>query len=193
MFRSSPAPRGGRALPCEHPPAGTPGRSAGSTPGSDGRGARGRDPRRLPRELHDQGDSPGKRLDGGGRGLLPGPPRPRAEPGRGTLRPGPRRRPRPRAVAGVRGGRPGRRPRHLPPAARRRGRPARPRARPPRRRDRAAPLSWPGCAGGERPPLAARAGRGRRAVRPLPGGQEAAVPRRSHQRSSAGPERSSGG
>ena len=100
--------------------------------------------------------------DGGGRGLLPGPPRPRAEPGRGTHRPGPRRRPRPRqsrafgaadlaAVLATC---------HRPPAVasrpRRRVQPARPRARPPRRRDRGAPLSWPGCAGGERPPLSRR-------------------------------------
>ena len=53
-------------------------------------GARGRDPRRLPRRAPRPGASPGKRLDGGGRGVLPGPPRRGAEPGRGTHRPGPR-------------------------------------------------------------------------------------------------------
>ena len=73
--------------------------------------------RRTPPSSTTRGRAQASGLAGGGRGLLPGPPRPRAEPGRGTHRPGPRRRPRPRAVAGVRGGGPGRRPRHLPPAA----------------------------------------------------------------------------
>ena len=67
------------------------------------------------------GESPGDRLDGGGRGVLRAPPRRRAEPGRGTHRPDPRRlsadRRRPRTGAGVRGGGPSRRPRHRPPAA----------------------------------------------------------------------------
>ena len=145
--------------------------------------ARGRDPRRLPRRAPRPGESPGKRLGGGGHGLLPGPPRQRAEPGRGTHRPGPRRRPRPRAVAGVRGGRPGPRPR--PPAtglgvAAAASSPDQlgHRARPSRRRDRGAPLSWPGCAGGERPP---RGRRGRR--RRDPDGE----PDRFHRPAAAGP------
>ena len=87
---------------------------------------------------------------------FPGPPRPRGEPGRGTHRPGPRRRPRPRAAAGVRGGRPGRPPRYLPPAVASRPTSSPSSAGPPRRRDRGGPLSWPGCGGGERPPLGRR-------------------------------------
>ena len=61
----------------------------------------------------------GERVDDGGRGVLPDPPRRRAEPGRRTDGPGPRRLPanrrrsRPRAGAAVRGGGPRRRPRHL--------------------------------------------------------------------------------
>ena len=101
-----------------------------------------------------------------------GPASPMSPPGRGTHRPGPRRlpadrlRPQPRADAGVRGGRPGRRPRHLPspsPARpRRRVRPGRPRARPPRRRDRGAPLHGLDAEErGERPPLGRRRRRGR--------------------------------
>ena len=72
--------------------------------------------------------------DHGGCGVLPGPPRRRPDPGRGTDGPGPRRlpadrrRPRPRPGASLRGSGPRRRPRHLPPAS-----PARPRPRGPRR------------------------------------------------------------
>ena len=63
--------------------------------------SRGRDPGRLPRRAARAGESPVERVDGGGRGSLPGPPRWRAEPGRGTHRasagrlPADRRRPRP--------------------------------------------------------------------------------------------------
>ena len=39
-------------------------------------GARGCNPRRLPRRAPRSGQSPGERLDGGGRGVLPGRPRP---------------------------------------------------------------------------------------------------------------------
>ena len=41
-------------------------------------------------ELHEQGRAPLERVDGGGRGALPGSPRRRAEPCRGTNGPGPR-------------------------------------------------------------------------------------------------------
>ena len=81
-------------------------------------------------ELHDQGPGDGERGDGGGRGVLPGPPRRRPDPGRETDSPGPRRLPadgrqsRTGAGATVQGGGPRSRPRHLPPAA-----PARPRPR----------------------------------------------------------------
>ena len=80
---------------------------------------RGRRPLRpITCALHDQGRAPGKRLADGGHGLLPGAPRPRAEPGRGTHRAessdGARGRGQSRAFGG---GRPGPRPRHLPPAS----------------------------------------------------------------------------
>ena len=82
--------------------------------------ARGRDLGRLPRRAPRAGKSPVERVDGGGRGALPGPPRRRAEPCRGTDGPGCWRATGgpPSSAAGVspfRGGGPGRRPRHLPP------------------------------------------------------------------------------
>ena len=51
---------------------------------------RGRDPGRLPRRTPRAGESAVERVDGGGRGALPRPPRRRAEPCRGTNGPGPR-------------------------------------------------------------------------------------------------------
>ena len=81
----------------------------------------GRVPRRAPRP----GPGAGERGAGGGRGVLPGPPRRPSDPGWGTDGPGPRRLPADRrqsrtgADAAVRGGGPRGRPRHQP---RRRGR-----------------------------------------------------------------------
>ena len=110
--------------------------------------ARGRDPRRVPRRVARPGPGNGERVAGGGGGVLQGPPGRRAEPGRGTGRPGPhglpadRRQSGPGASAAVRGRRTS--PPSSPPAtaapARPRVRGGRPRARPPRRRDRRAPL-----------------------------------------------------
>ena len=134
--------------PSARTPAGpTPGRSAAWL---DGPAARGRHPGRVPRRAPRPGPGAGERGDGGGRGVLPGPPRRRPDLGRETDGPGPRwlpadgRQSRTGAGATVRGGGPRRRPRHLPPAPLARPRPrvrgGRPRARPPRRRDRRAPL-----------------------------------------------------
>ena len=115
-----PPPRRGLHQP-EHPPGvlrgAPPPRRLARRPAT-----RGCDPRRLPRRTSRPGPGAGERVDDGGRGVLPGPPRQGAEPGRGTDGPGPgrlpadRRRSRPGPDAAVRGRRPRRRPRHLPPA-----------------------------------------------------------------------------
>ena len=83
--------------------------------------ARERDVGLLPRRAPRPRPGAGERLDGGGRGVLPGPPHRRAEPGRGTNGPGPRRLPAdrrqsgPGASAAVRGGGLRRRPHYLSP------------------------------------------------------------------------------
>ena len=140
-----------------------------------GPASRRRDARRLPRRAPRAGESPVERVDGGGRGALPGSSRRRAEPGRRTDRPAAgglpadRRRPRPRPGAPLRGGGLGCGPRHLPPTAaprpRRRVRRRRREARPARRGDRGAALHGGDAAErGERPPLGRcrRGGRRRR-------------------------------
>ena len=122
-------------------------------------------------ELHDQGRAPASASTAVAaacfRARLAHEPSPAGERTARVLAGADRRRPRPRADTGVRGGGPGRRPRHLPPAAaprpRRRVRPRRPRARPPRRRDRRTPLHGRDAAErGQRPPLGRRRRRGRR-------------------------------
>ena len=124
-------------------------------------------------EFHDQGRASASASTAVAAACFRAPPRRRAEPGRGTDGPGPRRLPadrrrsRPGAGAAVRGLRPRRGPRDLPAAAasrpRRRVRPGRPRARPPRRGDRRAPLHGGDAAErGERPALGRRRRRGRR-------------------------------
>ena len=84
-------------------------------------------------ELHDQGRAAGEGLDGGGRGVLPGPPRRPSEPGRGNGRA--------RVLAGYRRTAGDRRPGAG--AALPRGRPCRPPCRQPRGRGRAASSPTP--------------------------------------------------
>ena len=83
-FWSKPLDLGGapprRGLPQpEHPPGLLRGRSAASTLGSPA--ARGRHPRCVPRRAPRPGPGAVERVDGDGRGVLPGPPRRPPEPG----------------------------------------------------------------------------------------------------------------
>ena len=88
--RPDPSRRVRARAPDRRPPAASPrprlppntrraycrGAPAASTPGSTAGPLEDASPRRLPRRAPRPGESPGKRLDGGGRGVLPGPPRP---------------------------------------------------------------------------------------------------------------------
>ena len=150
------------------------------------RSPRGCDPRRPPRRAPRPRESAVERRDGGGRGLLPGSARGRAEPGRGTHRPGAGRLPADRRRA---------RPAPSPPAptgprTSRCGeiqtmRPSikcRPRARRSRLRP-CAPRWWTSRPGGA-PALADPAG-GRRAVHPRAGATARRSPGRARQRLAA--------
>ena len=96
--------RGGLPPGCSitRTPAGpTQGRSAASTSGSPAAPPQGRDAGRLPRQAPRPGPGTRERCAGGGRGVLPRPPRRRAQSGRGeTDGPDPRRLPADRRQSG---------------------------------------------------------------------------------------------
>ena len=79
----------------------SPGRSAAWTLGSTAGRSRDATLAGYLAELHGQGRTPAKRVHGGGRGVLLSPPRRRAEPGRRTNGPRPRRLPADRRRSGA--------------------------------------------------------------------------------------------